>query len=62
MATKKGTTKKSTDIRVPATSDDVKSAILIVSLALNLAVFIGWVVLRVTTKYDEQVFNFLFTR
>ncbi len=63
MVTKKSNaTKKTTEVRVPGTSDDVRNAILIVSLALNLAIFIGWIVLRVTTKYDEQVFNFLFTR
>jgi hypothetical protein len=63
MVKKKNTpTKKSTELRVPGTSDDVKTAILITSLALNLAIFIGWIILRVTSKYDEQVFNFLFIR
>lgn len=63
MAKKKETSAvKTTQPRVPTTSDDVKTAILIISLALNVAIFIGWVILRVTSKYDEQVFNFLFTR
>lgn len=63
MAKKKEvSTAKTTQTRIPTTSDDVKTAILIISLALNVAIFIGWVILRVTSKYDEQVFNFLFTR
>lgn len=59
---KEVSTAKTTQLRVPTTSDDAKTAILIISLALNVAIFIGWVILRVTSKYDEQVFNFLFTR
>lgn len=47
---------------VRPTLDALKTSVLIVSLLINLAVFIGWVILRVTSKYDEQVFNFLFTR
>jgi hypothetical protein len=63
MAKKKVSTKTTqTAIRVPSTFEDVKTALLVVSLVINLAVFIFWLVLRVTSKYDEQVFNFLFTR
>jgi hypothetical protein len=49
-------------LRVPTTFDDFKSAALVVSLTINLAVFVGWLTLRVTTQYDEQVFSMLFIR
>jgi hypothetical protein len=48
--------------RKASTMNDIKTAILIVSLAINVAIFIGWLALRVTTSYDQQVFNFLFVR
>ncbi len=48
--------------REASTLNDVKTAILLVSLTLNLAVFIGWLILRLTTIYDAQVYNFLFNR
>jgi hypothetical protein len=48
--------------RTVNTWDDVKTAVLLVSLGINVAIFIGWVALRVTTEYDQQVFNFLFVR
>lgn len=41
------------------TTDDVKSALLLVSLTINLVVFIFWLVIKVTNKYDEQVVQFL---
>ncbi len=46
--------------REPSTLNDVKNAILLVSLTINLAVFIGWLLLKLTTAYDEQVVQFLF--
>jgi len=48
--------------REASTLNDVKTAVLLVSLAINLAVFIGWLALRLTTDYDQQVFDFLFVR
>ena len=48
--------------REASTLNDIKTAVLLVSLTLNLAVFIGWLVLRFTTAYDQQVFDFLFVR
>lgn len=78
MATKKPlkktikkVTKKQTGLRgwitVPAmreasTLNDVKSAVLVISLLINAAIFIGWLILRLTTQYDQQVYNFLFVR
>ena len=49
-------------VREASTMNDAKNAILMVSLAINLAVFVGWLALRITTQYDQQVFNFLFVR
>jgi len=48
--------------REPSTMNDIKTAILLVSLAINAAVFIGWLILKTTTIYDEQVYSFLFNR
>jgi len=43
-------------------SDDFKNAVLVVSLLINLAVFVGWLALQLTTQFDAQVFNMLFNR
>jgi len=48
--------------REPSTLNDAKNAILIVSLTINAAVFVTWLILKITTAYDQQVFDFLFTR
>lgn len=47
-------------LRVPTTGDDVKNALLVVSLVINAVVLISWITLQVTSKYDEQVAKFLF--
>ncbi len=41
---------------------DAMIAVLIVSLAVNMFVLVGWVTLQVTSVYDSQVASFLFTR
>ena len=51
-----------TGVREASTLNDAKNAIILVSVTLNAAVFIGWLILRFTTQYDQQVFNFLFVR
>ena len=48
--------------RQASTLNDVKTALLLVSLTINVALFIGWLALRLTTVYDQQVYNFLFSR
>jgi hypothetical protein len=48
--------------RKPTTMNDVKTAILLVSLTINSIVFIGWLALQLTTDYDQQVFNLMFDR
>ena len=49
-------------LRIPTTGQDIKSAVLFVSVTINLAIFIGWLLLRLTTVYDAEVYNFLFNR
>jgi len=62
--TKKTSGKKSAtpSTRVVTTADDVKMAILLVSVTINVAVFIAWLAIKITTKYDAQVMQFLFDR
>jgi hypothetical protein len=48
--------------RVPTVYDDFKSAALLVSITINVAVFIGWLAIKITTKFDEQIATFLFAR
>ena len=48
--------------REASTLNDTKNAVLIVSLTINVAVFITWLILKLTTVYDQQVFDFLFKR
>jgi len=58
----KAAKKTTRGIRVPTTFDDFKSAALLVSLVINLAVLIGWITIKVTTEYDAQVVTLLFSR
>jgi len=48
--------------RKASSMNDLKTAVLLVSLTINAAIFITWLILRLTTMYDQQVFNFLFVR
>lgn len=43
-------------------SYDLKSSLLIVSVAANLFVMTAWIALQVTSQYDSQISSFLFTR
>jgi len=43
-------------------SQDLKTAVLIVSVVVNLFVLTTWIALQVTTQYDGQIASFLFTR
>lgn len=42
--------------------EDVRNAILIVSLLVNMFVFITWVMLQVTTEYDYAISALVFGR
>lgn len=41
---------------------DLKHSILIVSVLVNLFLFVGWIALQVTSHYDAQLAQFLFVR
>ena len=43
-------------------SQDLKNAVLIVSVVANLFVFTMWLMLQVTTQYDSQIASLLFNR
>jgi hypothetical protein len=68
MAQKTNTTKnESTEmamemVQTSNMSQDLKTAVLIVSVVANLFIFTGWVALQVTTQYDMQIATFLFNR
>jgi len=58
------TQNKAVEVAMPVSSmgQDLKTAVLIVSVVANLFVFTAWVALQVTTQYDMQVASFLFNR
>jgi hypothetical protein len=43
-------------------SYDLKNAILIVSLVINLTVLTVWIAVQVTSQYDAQLVGFLLNR
>lgn len=43
-------------------TQDLKTAVLVVSVVANLFLFTAWVALQVTTQYDTQIAGFLFNR
>lgn len=42
--------------------EDVRNAVLIVSLLINMFVFITWIMLQVTTQYDYAISALVFGR
>jgi hypothetical protein len=44
------------------TAEDLRNAVLIVSLVINLYFLTAWVMLQVTTRYDIAVAELLFSR
>lgn len=46
----------------PTTFDDVRNAVLIISLLFNLFFLVTWVTLQVTTQYDIELSQMLFSR
>lgn len=58
--TKKRPAKKS--VAVFQTSEDAKTALLIVSLLANIFVLSLWVAVRVTDQYDAALASFFFNR
>lgn len=49
-------------VQVSHMSQDLKTAVLIVSVVANLFIFTAWLALQVTTQYDHQIASFLFNR
>ena len=49
-------------VQVSHMSQDLKTAVLIVSVVANLFIFTAWLALQVTTQYDNQIASFLFNR
>lgn len=60
------TTDSTTDVMAPlamlATEHDLKDALLMASLSINLFVLSLWVALQVTTVYDAALMGFFFGR
>lgn len=50
------------EVVIERTNEDFKNAVLIVSLLVNVVVLITWIVLRITTLYDNQIAYLLFVR
>jgi hypothetical protein len=44
------------------TFQDLKNSVLIISVFANMVIFTAWVALQVTTQFDGQFANLLFTR
>jgi hypothetical protein len=62
MVKKKTSPRKTSSNRRFSVIEDLKSAALVVSLLLNLGVLTAWITIQVTTRYDQQVLTFLFSR
>ena len=60
--TKKSAIEKTAAIAPEQVGRDASTAILIVSLTINLFVLVGWIALLVTSSSDAEVTAFLFAR
>ena len=58
--TKTAKNSKKLSTRIPAVSDDFKSAALVISVLINLFVLVGWAVLALNHSYVVPVVNFFF--
>lgn len=62
VASTKAPRKTSAVQKQPSAYEDFKNAALLVSVTINVAFFVGWLALQVTTQYDEQIAYLLFSR
>lgn len=46
---------ESGEVVVDALTQDVRTSIIILSVAINLVVFLTWLILNLTTKYDTAL-------
>lgn len=61
-ASKSRLVRASREVRVLPTSFDVMTAVLIVSLIINLFILCLWITLQVTDRYDLALFQFFVHR
>jgi hypothetical protein len=50
------------EVIVDSTVQDFRSAVLVLSLAINLVVFVTWIVLQYTTAYDSSLIQAFLVR
>lgn len=62
MVQETNTTQETQEIPAMRAGEDLKTAVLVVSVVVNLFVFITWLAIQVTTRYDDQIANFIFNR
>lgn len=61
--TNKQTNASATNKAQPAvfqTGQDVKDAVLVVSVFINLFLFTGWLIAQTTTQYNDQIVALIF--
>lgn len=46
---------ESGEVVVDALTQDIRTSVIILSVAINLIVFITWLILNITTKYDTAL-------
>lgn len=49
------TVAESGEVVVDALTQDIRTSVIILSVAINLIVFITWLILNITTKYDTAL-------
>jgi hypothetical protein len=42
------------------TGEDLKHAVLFLSVFINMFLFVGWLVAQTTTQYDSQIISVIF--
>lgn len=61
-AVTKSAAKTTASVKHPTAYEDFKNAALLVSVTINVAFFVGWLALQITTQYDSQIAYLLFNR
>lgn len=47
---------------IAQTNQDFRNAVLVVSIVVNVFILAAWIALQVTSAFDAEVAQFLFTR
>jgi len=58
----KQSSKQRNQVAVFTTGADARTALLVVSITINLFIFCLWVALQVTGRYDQALYNFFIHR